>query len=60
MSIASLLQNQLAAGSQVAEIMVVTHRTEEGQLRGVIQQLKGLSCVASVQSVIRVEDGRGA
>ena len=54
-SLASVIQKRLEG--KLAEIVLVTHRVKEANLRDALKIIEGLSVVAAVGNVIRVEGG---
>jgi len=53
-SIASVVQK---SRGETADIVMVTHTTNEQQMRRVLSRLEGLDVVRTVRNVIRVVDG---
>ena len=54
-SIASVIQKESDDAAQQAEIVLMTHRAQEGAVQQAIQELSTLSCVASIGTLVRVE-----
>ena len=54
-SIASVIQKESDDAAQQAEIVLMTHRAQEGAVQQAIQELSALSCVASIGTLVRVE-----
>jgi len=54
-SLASVIQKRLEG--DLAELVLITHRVREANLRDALAIIEGLSVVAAVSSVIRVEEG---
>ncbi|MEW6172681.1 MAG: homoserine dehydrogenase [Bacillota bacterium] len=52
-SLASVVQKTTG---EVAELVMVTHRVREANLQAAVKELKGLSAVKTVATIIRVED----
>lgn len=52
-SLASVIQKRLEG--DLAELVLITHRVREANLRDALAIIEGLSVVAAVSSVIRVE-----
>lgn len=52
-SLASVLQKKTSAG--MAEVVLITHKVQEQNLRNALKIINGLSTVAEVSNVIRVE-----
>lgn len=54
-SLASVIQKRTEG--DMAEIVMVTHRVQEANLRDALKILEGMSIVGEIRNVIRVEDG---
>lgn len=54
-SIATVIQKRTNAQG-IAKLVLVTHRVKEKDLRDAMAIISGLSCVATVESIIRVEE----
>ncbi|MBV9121143.1 MAG: homoserine dehydrogenase [Chloroflexi bacterium] len=55
-SIASIVQKEVDDAARSAEIVLITHTVTEGAVRQALDQLRQLSAVHSIGSVIRIEE----
>jgi homoserine dehydrogenase len=54
-SIASIIQKETDEAAQTAELVIMTHEATEESVQGAIAEMSGLSVVAGIGNVIRVE-----
>jgi homoserine dehydrogenase len=56
-SIAAFIQQEVDAARQSAEIVIVTHRAREADMRAAIVEFEGLPSVLELAALVRIEDG---
>ncbi len=55
-SIASIIQKETDAAAQTAELVIMTHKAVEASMQQALSEMESLPAVASIGSVIRIED----
>lgn len=56
-SIAAFIQQEVDAARQSAEIVIVTHRSREADMRAAIAEFGSLTSVLELAALLRIEDG---
>lgn len=56
-SIAAFIQQEVDAARQSAEIVIVTHRAREADIRAALAEFVGLPSVLELATLLRIEDG---
>ena len=54
-SIAAVSQKEADLAAQTAELVIMTHRAQEGAMRSALQDIEALPVVTQVSSFLRVE-----
>ena len=54
-SIAAVIQKEADADARTADLVIMTHRAQEGAMQAALREIEGLDCVGQVGSFLRVE-----